>query len=161
RGTLALKLGGRRLEITTFRGTAAPDPLPRRLAADLAARDMTVGALAVELATGVQHDPTGGPRHLQQRRILPVGAPEQPVREHPVRWLRYYRKAHEWGFELDRSVRRLRASPAVLDAVPREAIAAELRAALLDCSSPGRFFAELHEVGLLSNLAPELDLQFD
>src|SRR5262249_45925526 len=29
------------------------------------------------------------------------------------------------------------------------------------CASPGRFFVDLHEIGVLAWLAPELDLQFD
>ena len=161
RGTLALKLGGRRLEITSFRDTAPRAPLGQRIAGDLAARDMTIGALAVELATGTLHDPAGGLEHYRQRRIVPVGDAEARVREHPVRWLRYYRKAHEWGFELERSVRRLRLPPRLLDAVPHEAIAAELRAALLHCASPGRFFVDVAETELLGHLAPELARQFD
>ncbi|HZT55415.1 MAG TPA: hypothetical protein VFA35_04250 [Burkholderiaceae bacterium] len=161
RGTLALKIDHQRLEVTAFRDARPRNPLAQRIADDAAARDMTVGALAVELATGVVHDPTGGLGHWQQRRIVPVGDPGERVREHPVRWLRYYRKAHEWSFELDRSVRRLRLPPHVLASVPREALGAELRAALLYCASPGRFFVDLHEIGVLAWLAPELDLQFD
>jgi tRNA nucleotidyltransferase (CCA-adding enzyme) len=161
RGTLAMKLGDQRIEITTFRN-GAPDLADRqRIDADLAARDMTIGALAFEVATSELHDPTGGMADFKAGRIVPVGDVADRVREHPVRWLRYFRKAHEWGFALDRSVRRLRLPPTVLDEVPREAVAAELRAALLHCASPGRFFLELHEVGLLASLAPELDLQFD
>ncbi len=46
RGTLALKLGGYRIEITCFRGSSGAVPLEERIRADLMARDMTVGALA-------------------------------------------------------------------------------------------------------------------
>lgn len=161
RGTLAMKLDGARVEVTTFRaGDGQADPA-QRIAADLGGRDMTAGALAVELASGAVHDPFGGLADFRARRVVPVGDPVDRVREHPVRWLRYFRKAHEWGFELDRRLRHLPLPPAILDAVPREAVAAEVRAALLLCASPGRFFVELHEVGLLAHLLPQLDLQFD
>jgi tRNA nucleotidyltransferase/poly(A) polymerase len=161
RGTLAMKLHGQRIEITTFRGGNPSAPVAERIAADLAARDMTIGALALELATGRVHDPMDGLRDWRERRIVPVGDPALRVREHPVRWLRWYRKAHQLGFVLDRRVRKLDLPVAVLDQVPREAIALELRAGLEKCPSPGRLFLELHEAGLLQQVAPELALQFD
>jgi tRNA nucleotidyltransferase (CCA-adding enzyme) len=93
--------------------------------------------------------------------VVAVGDAAARVREHPVRWLRYYRKAREWDFELDRAVRRLDLEPSLLLALPPEAITGELRAALVHCASPGRFLLDLHEVGLLAHLAPELAPQFD
>ena len=161
RGTLAMKLGGRRIEVTSFRAGKADEPAAARIAADLMARDMTIGALAFELATGTLHDPAKGLEDWKQKRIMPVGDPHARVAEHPVRWLRYLRKANELGFELDRSIRNLKSPPTVLDGVPREAIAGELRAGLLKCNSPGRFFHDLFEKGLLRHLAPELHRQFD
>ena len=85
----------------------------------------------------------------------------QRVREHAIRWLRYYRKAHEHGFQLDRTIRALELDPGLLLQLPREAIALELRAILSKCASPGRCLIELHEARLLGVLAPELALQFD
>lgn len=161
RGTLAMKLGGRRLEVTTFRSGSPTAPAAQRIASDLAERDMTIGALAYELATGRLHDPLGGLQHWQQRRIVPVGDPCDRVREHPIRWLRYYRKAHELGFQLERTVRKPDLDPQLLLTLPREAIALELRAILLKCPSPGRCLLELHEDGLLETLSPELARQFD
>ncbi|MGE3173648.1 MAG: hypothetical protein AB7O97_13575 [Planctomycetota bacterium] len=161
RGTLALKLDGHRIEVTAFRDGDASLPLPARIDRDLGARDMTVGALAVELATGAVHDPTGGLAHWRARRVVAVGDAEARVREHPVRWLRYYRKAREWDFEVDAGIRKLRLSPQLLDALPPEAVAGELRAALGQCASPGRFFLDLHEAGVLAHLLPELAPQFD
>jgi tRNA nucleotidyltransferase (CCA-adding enzyme) len=161
RGTVAAKLGERRIEITTLRAGDARAPLPQRIDADLRARDMSIGALAVEPGTGLVHDPTGGLDDWRQRRIVAVGEPADRVREHPVRWLRYYRKAHQLGFTLDRRVRALDLPPGILRDVPTEAIALELRAGLERCPSPGRFFLELHEAGLLRTIAPELAPQFD
>jgi tRNA nucleotidyltransferase (CCA-adding enzyme) len=161
RGTLAMKVAGRRLEVTTFRAGAESAPLRDRILADLGERDMTIGAVAVEVATGRTHDPHHGLQHWQQRRIAPVGDAAQRVREHPIRWLRYYRKAHEFGFQLERAVRSLGLEPALLHSLPREAIALELRAVLLKCRSPGRCLLELHEDGVLTTLAPELARQFD
>ena len=161
RGTLALKIGPLRCEITTLRDGEPTMTKAERIERDLRARDMTCGAIAVEAADGAVHDPCGGLDDWRRRRIVPVGDVGARVQEHPVRWLRYFRKAHEWGFELDRSVRKLRLSPTIFDALPREAIALELRAALLQCRSPGRYFVDLFEQGLLAHLLPELARQFD
>lgn len=161
RGTLAMKLVGHRFEITTFRGLATAPGMRANIHADLAERDMTIGALAIELATGECHDPHDGLRHWSERRIVPVGDPAQRVHEHAIRWLRYYRKAHELGFAIDNSIRALPLDPALLLTLPREAVALELRAVLGKCRSPGRCLMELHEARLLAVLAPELERQFD
>lgn len=161
RGTLAMKIGGRRLEVTTFRAGDATQPMAARIAADLSERDMTIGALAFELATGTLHDPHHGLRDWRERRIVPVGDVAQRVREHAIRWLRYYRKAHELGFSLERSIRSLSLDPQLLMTLPREAVALELRAILGKCPSPGRCLLELHEAGLLDVISPELAQQFD
>lgn len=161
RGTLAVKVGRQRIEITTLRAGDASMALPERIVRDLGARDMTCGATAVVLATGEVFDPHGGVDDWIARRVVPVGDPKDRVREHPVRWLRWFRKANEWGFAIDASIRKLDLEPTVLDGLPQEAVAGELRAALLHCASPGRFFVDLFEQGLLQHLLPELALQFD
>lgn len=161
RGTLAVRIGLLRCEITTLRAGEPTMSLGERIRCDLAARDMTCGAAAVLLATGEVFDPHGGVDDWIARRVVPVGDPKDRVREHPVRWLRWFRKASEWGFALDASIRKLDLEPSVLDSLPQEAVAGELRAGLLQCASPGRFFVELFEHGLLQHLLPELSLQFD
>lgn len=160
RGTVAMSVAGARIEITTFRGEAAGS-LDERVAGDLAARDMTIGGLAVELSTGRIHDPHDGFGDWQRRLVVAIGDPTERVREHPVRWLRYFRKAHEWKFGLDGGIRALRLDPALLRELPPEAVAGEIRAMLLRCDSPGRCLLELHEAGLLETLSPEIARQFD
>lgn len=161
RGTLAMKIGDHRIEITTLRAGEPGLPPRQRIEADLGARDMTVGAVAWWLEHDQVLDPHHGVEDWQHRRVVPVGDVDARVAEHPVRWLRYYRRAHEWGFELDRSVRRLALPGGLLAEIPPEAIAQELRAALLRCPSPGRLLLELHEAGLLAVIAPALDAQMD
>jgi len=162
RGTLAMKLGGRRIEVTTLRGANGRAlSIQDRIAADLAERDMTIGAVAVELATGRVHDPHGGVDDWLARRVRPVGDAAQRVREHAIRWLRYYRKAHELGFAVDPAIRRIDLPAAIVRELPPEAISLELRAILGKCASPGRCLLELHEAGLLDELSPEVARQFD
>ncbi|MCA8957703.1 MAG: HD domain-containing protein [Planctomycetes bacterium] len=163
RGTLALDLGGARVEITSFRRTGREPvkDMEERIAADLAGRDMTLGALAHWLEHDRILDPFGGLEDWREKRIVAVGDPAERILEHPVRWLRYYRRAHQWGFSLDSAIRKVDLERSVVRAVPVEAIGSELRAALLSCASPGRYLLELAECGLLQVIAPELGRQFD
>lgn len=163
RGTLAAKIGGERIEITTFRAGDPDAPMQERIRADLSERDMTIGAIAIELANGRVHDPFAGLEHYRQRRIAPVGDAAQRVREHGIRWLRYFRKAHEFCFAVDNSIRGLRRQldPALLLELPKEAVALELRAIVQKTPSPGRCLLDLHEVGLLATISEVLDKQFD
>lgn len=161
RGTLAMRLGGSRIEITSLRGDAGHTELETRIIADLQCRDMTVGALAWWLTQDRILDPMNGLQDWNEGRIAPCGDPSKRIPEHPVRWLRYYRRAKQWGFELDPSITKLELDPKLLRAVPAEVLAAEFRAVLLTTPSPGQYFAELFDAGLLQVIAPELSLQFD
>ena len=163
RGTLAAKLGGARVEVTTFRAGDAGAPMRDRIHADLSERDMTIGALAVELATGEVHDPFGGLEDYRAELVAPVGDPAQRVREHGIRWLRYFRKAHEHGFVVDPAIRHLRREldPSLLLELPAEAVALELCAIVTKTRSPGRCLLDLHEVGVLAMLSEVLAAQFD
>lgn len=119
RGTLAMKLGANRYEITSLRG-AAPGgaSLVERIELDLSLRDMTVGALAWRLGDEAILDPLHGLAHWRERRIVACGDPLARVREHPVRLLRYYRRAHEWGFALDAAIRRVEVDATTLATIP-------------------------------------------
>ncbi|MEM7203727.1 MAG: hypothetical protein AAF628_25915 [Planctomycetota bacterium] len=161
RGTVAGKLGGHRIEITTLRNGKPSAVIADRIDADLRARDMTVGALAWWLGEDRICDPCGGLEDWRERRVVPVGDPAARIGEHPVRWLRYYRRAHQWSFTLATSVRKLPADPERLRRIPPEALAAEVRAVLHQCASPGRWLMELYEAGLLQTLMPEVAPQFD
>jgi len=160
RGTLAFKLDGHRVEITTFRAGDPAQPLADRIEADLGGRDMTIGALAWWLTEDRILDPFDGLEHWRTKRIEPVGDAAARILEHPVRWLRYYRKAHTHRFALGQTIRKARPPIECLDRVPREALAAEFRGALLDTPSPGRLLLEWHEAGLLDRLTPSLARQF-
>lgn len=159
RGTLAFRAGRRRVEITAFRGNG--DTRTERIHADLARRDMTIGALAWSLCDDAVHDPFHGIDHWRTARIEPVGDPRERIAEHPVRFLRYYRRAHTLGFALAGPLRKLAFDPEWARTTPNEAIAAELRRILEDVPSPGRCLIELNEAGALAHFAPELAPQFD
>jgi tRNA nucleotidyltransferase (CCA-adding enzyme) len=156
-----MRVGDLRVEATTFRGGADDADFAQQIAADAAGRDMTVGSLLWSLADDAIHDPQGGLADWRERRIRIVGDVFERLAEHPVRWLRAYRRAHEWRFTLDPRLRRTPVDAELLARIPPEAVAAELRAILLRTSSPGRCLHELYEAGVLAVLAPDLAAQFD
>lgn len=160
RGTLAFRLAGERVEVTTFRGDR-DGTTEHRIETDLARRESTIAAVAWWLREDRILDPFGGVNDWRMRHVEAVGEPMDRMREHPIRWLRWFRKAHSLSCSLSSRIRRLSFDPAWLRRIPAEAVAAELRSALLDLDSPGRLLLELHEAGGLATLAPELAPQFD
>ena len=111
-GTVTVLLGGVSAEVTTYRCDGAyhdgrhPDGVRfvRSLADDLARRDFTINAMAMDEA-GVVTDLFGGRDDLARRMIRCVGDPETRFREDALRMLRAYRFA-----AARRSARRSRAS---------------------------------------------------
>ena len=98
------------------------------LESDLAARDLTVNAMAEPVAGGALIDPHGGAADLAARRLRMVSAAAFDA--DPLRTLRVVRLATELGFDVD----------------PDTAAAAAQRAALLPGVAPERVFAELRRV---------------
>ncbi len=160
RGTLGVHIDGTRVEITTFRGGGAD--FHARVAADAALRDMTIGALYWSLADGAILDPMNGLADWRGRCIRACGSAADRIREHPIRLLRYVRRATQLGFWLDNATRRgLRSAAAHTANIVPEALAEELRRVLVTCSSPGVFFQVCAEETTLSEFLPELAPQFD
>ena len=100
--------GGRGVEVTTFRRDG--DYLDNRhpdhveftgsLTEDLARRDFTVNAIAVNLR-GELSDPFGGRQDLSAQIIRAVGEPEKRFREDALRILRGLRFASRLGFAIE------------------------------------------------------------
>jgi len=123
--------------------------------ADLAARDFTLGAVAVPLAGGEPIDPYGGLGDLE-RRLLRVVA-DGSFRADPLRLLRAARLAADLGLEVDPGTVALARSEAQLAAEPAgERQLAELRQ-LIGGPDPLRGVALLDELGLTAVVLPELE----
>jgi len=123
--------------------------------ADLAARDFTLGAVAVPLAGGEPIDPFGGIADLERRRLRAVGA--GTFREDPLRLLRAVRLAADLGLELDPETASLARSQAALAAEPAgERQLAELRR-LLGGPDPLRGLALFDELALTAVVLPEVE----
>jgi putative nucleotidyltransferase with HDIG domain len=123
--------------------------------ADLAARDFTIGAVAVPLAGGELIDPCGGLADLDRRVLRAVG--ESSFGEDPLRLLRAARLAAGLNLEIDAATVALARSCASHAADPAgERQLTELRQ-LLGGSDPLRGLALLDELELTAVVLPELE----
>jgi len=100
------------VEVTTMRAESDMDyssgkPLvyhfTNDINADLARRDMTINAMAMDVDGNII-DPFGGREHIKARRIVAIGEPADRIVAHPIRMMRYARFATAMGdnmFTLD------------------------------------------------------------
>jgi putative nucleotidyltransferase with HDIG domain len=138
---------GWQLDATALRGAT--------IEADLAARDFTLGAVAVPLAGGEPIDPYGGIADLERRLLRVVS--EESFRDDPLRLLRAARLAADLGLGVDPGTLALARSEAGLASAPAgERQLAELRR-LVGGPDPLRGLALLDELGLTAVVLPELE----
>ncbi len=135
------------VDVTVLRGGT--------IESDLAARDFTLGAVAVPLGGGEPIDPFGGLADLD-RRVLRVVATESFAAD-PLRLLRAARLATELELEIDPSTASLARREAPRAAEPAgERQLAELRR-LLGAADPLRGLSLMDELGLTAVVLPELE----
>ena len=154
-GTVTVLLNGVSAEVTTYRCDGAyhdgrhPDGVRfvRSLADDLARRDFTINAMAMDEA-GAVTDLFGGRDDLARRVLRCVGDPETRFREDALRMLRAYRFAAQLGFSLDaRTQAALRRCAPLCAALSRERVREEAEKALL--SDRPEYFGRMLSEGLL------------
>jgi poly(A) polymerase len=152
RGAARVAGPGLQLDLNDFR---APT-----LAGDLAERDFTVNALAVELETLLASgraaivDPTGGVADLRARRLRPPGP--RVIAADPLRALRAVRLEATHGLRLTPAAARLvRAAAPALPFVSAERVRDEL-VALLRLAATGRAVRRADALGLLEAILPEI-----
>ncbi len=129
---------------------------------DLARRDFTINALAVDLATGRLVDPFGGKDDLRRRRIRAVGQARKRFREDYTRVLRGLRLAVTLGFTFEKKtwdallafVPRLTASRDGKHIVPTEILIREFRKAF--AADPLRALILWRKAGALKAQIPHL-----
>jgi putative nucleotidyltransferase with HDIG domain len=163
-GTVAFKLEGNMVEVTTFRaetyerGSRRPNvSYLANLNDDLARRDFTINAIALHDAEKI--DPFGGEKDIEARIVRAVGKPRERFREDPLRMLRAARFASQLDFTVEEATTEAIAHHASeILTVARERWMAELDRLLV---GPGavRALDLLADTGLLRYLLPELQLQ--
>ena len=120
---------------------------------DLYRRDTRMNAMALELPSGVLHDPYGGRSDIAAGVIRAVS---QHFMDDPVRALRAARQAAAFGFRMEEeTIAYMRACARELQAEPTERLMGELRRALMT-PRPSVFFRVLRTADLLSVTFPEL-----
>ncbi len=135
------------VDLTALRGET--------IEADLAARDFTLGAIAVPLGGREPVDPHGGLVDLERKVLRAVG--KGSFAADPLRLLRAARLAADLGLEVDSGTVALARAEASRAAEPAgERQLAELRR-LLGGPDPLRGLALLDELGLTAIVLPELE----
>lgn len=154
-GTVTVLLDGVSAEVTTYRLDGAyhdgrhPDGVRfvRSLAEDLARRDFTINAMAMD-ESGAITDLFGGREDLSRRVIRCVGEPETRFREDALRMLRAYRFAAQLGFSLDAQTQAaIRRCAPLCASLSRERVREEAEKTLL--SDRPEYFGRMLAEGLL------------
>ena len=124
------------------------------LKADLAARDLTVNAMAEPLGGGELVDPHGGASDLEHKCLRMVSA--DAFAADPLRTLRVARLATELAFEVDpETAAAVRAHPPGLSGTAQERVFTELRR-IVSAAAGGRGLTLLDELELVDAVLPEL-----
>lgn len=162
-GTIAARINGRSVEITTYRAerydTASRKPQVRfgnSLEDDLGRRDFTVNAMALRLPQRVLADPWGGFDDLLARRLITPASPEVSFGDDPLRMLRAARFSAQLGFTVaEPTLVAMRELAPRIDIISAERIADEFTKLMLtDDPVPG--IRLLVDTGLASLVLPEV-----
>lgn len=162
-GTIAARISGLTVEVTTYRSDAY-DGASRKpavvfgdtLEADLSRRDFTINAMALRLPERVLVDPCGGLDDLLASRITTPGSPETSFGDDPLRMLRAARFSSQLGFTVDeQTLRAMRDLAPRLEIVSVERISDEL-SKLLCTPDPVPGLRLLVETGIAKLIIPEL-----
>jgi tRNA nucleotidyltransferase (CCA-adding enzyme) len=155
---------GKHYEVTTLRGETTysdgrrPDSVHfvNEITADLARRDFTVNAIAIEPEGGKVIDPFGGRADLEARVIRAVGDPRERFAEDGLRVLRAARFVATLNMTLDPATER--AMSETLDTyrkVSQERVRDEWMKTMT-ARQPSRAFEVMRSSGLLGVTCPEL-----
>mgnify|MGYP001981993258 FL=1 len=162
-GTVGMRLGDMTMEITTHRAEAymgdSRKPVVRfstNLYEDLARRDFTVNAIAVEVAERSLHDPHDGRADLRRGILRTPLSPEESFSEDPLRMLRAARFVARYGLvPAEGLVGAARSLVGRMAIVSAERIRDEFFR-LLEVEDPSIGVHLLEEIGLLDGLLPEV-----
>jgi tRNA nucleotidyltransferase (CCA-adding enzyme) len=158
------------VEVTTFRNEGKytdkrhPDEVrfAKTIEEDLSRRDLTVNAMAMELAPSTSHlvpriiDPYDGEVDLQKKMIRTVGDPDARFTEDALRLMRAVRFAVELGFTIEeKTAAAIKKHAASLKDIAAERVRDELIKIIM-APGAGRGIVLLEELGLLRYILPEM-----
>lgn len=184
-GTVGVKTGSddarlRIVEVTTFRKEDGyrdrrhPDSVrfADTIEEDLARRDFTVNAIAMQAANGRKHgtknkaqkvkdnlliiDPYNGLMDLKKKLIRAVGDPHERFTEDALRLVRAVRLAVELGFDLEKETfAAIKNRAGLLEFIAKERVRDELRKIIM-AREAARGIVMLEDTDLLRYILPEL-----
>lgn len=161
-GTVTVLIGRLPYEVTSYRrdvecdGRRAKVEPAASLEEDLARRDFTVNAMALDPETERVLDPFGGRADLTARLIRCVGAPLDRFDEDHLRLMRAIRFAAQLDFEIEPGTwSALEARSSFLERISRERVSDELWA-LLAARAAHRGVRLLQQSGMLPIVLPAL-----
>jgi len=160
-GTIGVKVGGEIFEITTHRADEYDESSRKPLVAfgddvrdDLARRDFTVNAMAVDCADGSLVDPFGGAADLAAGVLRTPLSPDVSFSDDPLRMLRAARFIATFAFRPDAPLAAAVTSMGSrMEIVSVERVRDELTKLLL-LPDPGPGFDFLTRTGLLEHVLP-------
>jgi len=127
-------------------------PKGKDIAADLAERDITINAMAIQPFDGTLIDPLGGVKDLQGKRIRLIA--ERNLKDDPLRGLRCLRFSVQLGFSLDMpTMETIRRNARGLERIAPERIKTEFLKAL-KCPASAPFIKLVIDAGLAPVLFP-------
>lgn len=163
-GTVTVLMKHTPYEVTTFRGEGAysdgrrPDSVEfvSDITADLARRDFTVNAIALDPDDGRIVDPFEGEKDIARRVIRAVGVPLDRFREDGLRVLRAARFTATLDFTLDEDTERaIEPSLDVFKKVSQERVRDEWVKSM-KAKKPSRAFDVMRKAGILAITCPEM-----
>jgi poly(A) polymerase len=162
-GTIAARIDGLTVEITTYRADAYDGDSRKPIVAfgdsledDLVRRDFTINAMALRLPERVLVDPWGGLDDVLALRITTPGPPEVSFGDDPLRMLRAARFTSQLSFIVaEPTVAAMRELADRLEIVSVERISDEL-SKLLRTDDPVPGLRLLVETGIAQRVLPEL-----
>lgn len=171
-GTITATFDGEPLEVTTFRtdqyqadSRAPAVQFGTSLADDLARRDFTINAIAVNPLNDAIHDPYHGQADLAKNVIRAVGDPKKRFEEDPLRMLRAIRLSVQLGFSIEpETFGAIGQEKDRIGILSAERINQEFNKILL-ADQPSQGIELIVQSGLISYVLPELipsiDLEFE
>ena len=172
-GTVGVKTGSEDpalsvIEVTPYRleekytDKRHPDAVKftSKLEDDLARRDFTINAIALGIVDKKADkiiDSFGGQNDLKDALVRAVGKPEERFDEDALRIMRAVRLSSEINFSIEDKTRdAIKKKAGLLEFISKERIRDEFTK-LLESGAPDRGIEEMHELGILKHVLPELE----
>ncbi|MEX2436576.1 MAG: HD domain-containing protein, partial [Candidatus Paceibacterota bacterium] len=169
-GTVAIKTDSENkalkiIEVTTFRTEGEysdkrrPDEIKfaDKVEDDLARRDLTINALALDIENDEIIDPFGGKKDLENKIVKTVGDPDKRFQEDALRLIRAVRFAVIPDFKFDKKTEEsIKKNSNLLSHVAVERIKVEFEKIIM-MPKAEKGVRLLQETGLLKNIVPELE----